>query len=560
MDMTSSTSIFLNVLDHQDILTIPIDYVEDLRGLTTPGAALTQGASGVALLEEMLEAGRRVFSKEVNGKTAQFQCIHQPGCDTVKWLHVHTFIGSLAQEGLPGTPLGAACAPVTETVSAAAQTILSQARPDKVCAFKRQNLQVSLGNQTLVCCLVAIASVSLTMLVNYVWNVSGESSPRNSLGHDGDRMFLFDNTKAFAMMLVIFGHILTQGTAAIIMKGRPFQSLFFGMKMIQMPMFCLVSGICSQQPPTAKRVRALITYIALPAVIQIVLIQPLLLRSLQDPANFYGNVLAFVNLSYFSTPLFMGYLPWYLVALVLWRSSSFICSTCLSSSSALVTLVLISCIGGYLPSDSSDALTSIHESIGFLPYFAIGYVLPFNLIMEKVSIVPLWTRFAAAVCVLLWILGIVTPNVFPSHLPDAHKPYRFPDSMTHRDISLFWTWRLTKITVDIVPCLVLLVFVMPRGKTFLTQAGQHTLYAYLHHRPVVVWYGKLLFELQNNIAWMQLSVCGLLVVAMCHLVVSLAIMLFLTSCPWRWLFSWAVQPTWANPLMQRLIPDTANGK
>jgi len=70
MDMTSSTSSFLNVLDHQDILTIPIDYVEDLRGLTTPGAALTQGASGVALLEEMLEAGRRVFSKEVNGKTA----------------------------------------------------------------------------------------------------------------------------------------------------------------------------------------------------------------------------------------------------------------------------------------------------------------------------------------------------------------------------------------------------------------------------------------------------------------------------------------------------------
>lgn len=133
-DTTSLSSSFFNIQDNHDILTIPREYFEDIRGIVP---------NGEALLESLLEAGRRVFTEEYPGTTPEYQCIHQPGCVSVHWLHVHTFIGRVEGEALPSTVASAACAFVNMTVSAAAQQILGQARADDVCPA--DNLRELLG-------------------------------------------------------------------------------------------------------------------------------------------------------------------------------------------------------------------------------------------------------------------------------------------------------------------------------------------------------------------------------------------------------------------------------
>merc|ERR1712113_941090 len=96
------------------------------------------------------------------------------------------------------------------------------------------------------------------------------------------------------------------------------------------------------------------------------------------------------------------------------------------------------------------------------------------------------------------------------------------------DQTLFWTYRLTKIALDTVACLVLLLFVIPRGETSLTRAGQHTMYAYVLHSCGIWWYIALHKMLQNHDAlplWTS-SALGSMAVAFLQLGIS-AVFLFL---------------------------------
>merc|ERR1711971_262952 len=52
---------------------------------------------------------------------------------------------------------------------------------------------------------------------------------------------------------------------------------------------------------------------------------------------------------------------------------------------------------------------------------------------------------------------------------------------------LWWTRRITKFGLDMVPSLVAIFCVLPRAETALTYIGQHTLYIYLFHHCAIVW-------------------------------------------------------------------------
>jgi len=141
---TSRTSSFLSYQDHNDVVTISKDFVKDMSGLS--------GADGTAILEEMIEAGRAEFSKkatllETGHTVPDHQCIHQPACVTVKWLHLHTFSGTLAGESLPGSKLVSACSSGHEPVKAAAQQILQQASTDHVCQKQNNNALAEFSNK-----------------------------------------------------------------------------------------------------------------------------------------------------------------------------------------------------------------------------------------------------------------------------------------------------------------------------------------------------------------------------------------------------------------------------
>lgn len=126
LENTDDTASFYNARDHKDILSIPVSYYEDLSALKA------DGSTGQDILEKVLEAGRRVYSN-LFSQQPEYQCAHQAACVSVKWLHVHTFTGSVPAEHLPSGDAHAACAFANLTASTAAQEILSKASTSSDC-------------------------------------------------------------------------------------------------------------------------------------------------------------------------------------------------------------------------------------------------------------------------------------------------------------------------------------------------------------------------------------------------------------------------------------------
>eukprot|EP00928_Gymnodinium_smaydae_P024586 TRINITY_DN19854_c0_g1_i1.p1 TRINITY_DN19854_c0_g1~~TRINITY_DN19854_c0_g1_i1.p1 ORF type:complete len:282 (-),score=20.17 TRINITY_DN19854_c0_g1_i1:256-1053(-) len=122
LEVTDFAASFYSMKDHADLLTIPVPYYETI-------VALKADCQAETLLTALLDAGRRVFkSAGIGGKgkpDPEIQCVHLPVAISVHWLHVHTFIGAVPGEGLPGLPPHAVCARVNLTTTAAARMMLS---------------------------------------------------------------------------------------------------------------------------------------------------------------------------------------------------------------------------------------------------------------------------------------------------------------------------------------------------------------------------------------------------------------------------------------------------
>jgi fucose 4-O-acetylase-like acetyltransferase len=386
------------------------------------------------------------------------------------------------------------------------------------------------------------------MVARYVWSKFGED--QNGQNVDASekslsRTHVIDNAKAVAMWLVIAGHIFCK-------DGYADSSVVYAIKMIHMPMFSLISGICSQSPPNAARARGLLTHIVLPGMISACFINVITGRDLMCPDQIlhpdrFVQILR-SNAHDFLNPLPWRW-PWYMLALSLWRSLAFAVWPHLSSPSVLLSTLFISCLGGYFDLGSElgfDLFVSPLSSnaiCGFFPYFAIGYVLPFQVMMQRVNGIPLRARFFGIAFAFLWIFIIVTPHVFLAPLPDGHAHYR--TALTRFDRAFWWTRRLTKITVDTVAALSVLFFVVPRGESFLTHVGRYTLYSYLYMNWFQCWHFA---QLPNVLDVVRHSVLG-------GFVSAFLILLICTSWLWRLFFSWHVEPVWADALLHRIIPD-----
>mmetsp|Transcript_16623 Transcript_16623/g.30200 ORF Transcript_16623/g.30200 Transcript_16623/m.30200 type:complete len:518 (+) Transcript_16623:74-1627(+) len=377
------------------------------------------------------------------------------------------------------------------------------------------------------------------------------------------RSSLLDNAKAFAMCLVLFQHTVDvyeifHHVDKTAQSTDPFKSLRLMVSAVNMSLFSLISGLCSQEPPTAKRIRGLIISILIPAVIQVIFVQPVLFQLVRQPSQWHEVVLGFVRLETLPNVWHIDYWPWYVFAILVWRMLAFMFSEFFSSlpltTFVFISSVAMSCIGGY-----HDFGSPINQTIGYFPYFAIGYVLPFKEIMNRVFVLPSGTRCFVATCVVVMLIASPFLNLY---LPDPH--YSYPEHLQDLEHYL-WVLRLTRITLDAVICLPLLLFVLPRGENFLTSRGRYTLYPYLYTNhmfaiiPKSLSYFILLDKLEKSTAIPVKEpslVSGLLIVAPIHAAMSLLYFLFFTSRLWRRLFSWHVEPTWANPLMNWILPDS----
>mmetsp|Transcript_46145 Transcript_46145/g.81216 ORF Transcript_46145/g.81216 Transcript_46145/m.81216 type:complete len:239 (-) Transcript_46145:39-755(-) len=125
LDIAERTASFFNIQDDNDLLTIPRQFYKDLNEV------VAAGVDGRLIILDMLHDSRVIYDVQKSGQP-EYQCIHLPNCCSVRWLHLHTFTGEVPTDGLPGTEADTACAFGNQTLTEAADTILSKVH-DGVC-------------------------------------------------------------------------------------------------------------------------------------------------------------------------------------------------------------------------------------------------------------------------------------------------------------------------------------------------------------------------------------------------------------------------------------------
>mmetsp|Transcript_617 Transcript_617/g.2026 ORF Transcript_617/g.2026 Transcript_617/m.2026 type:complete len:360 (-) Transcript_617:229-1308(-) len=307
-----------------------------------------------------------------------------------------------------------------------------------------------------------------------------------------------------------------------------------------MSLLCITSGICSQAPPTAARVRNYFQYLVVPTLLWVVVFKGILMKLL---------VLEPVPSSYWTCPVMD---EWYLSALCLWRAATFLFFHRISPWVLMLLSQVVSFASGYCwfggKFGQDHWVSELFQpgiSLGFLPYFVVGYLFPFEPVLRAIPEPRMVTRLLLGVAVVAWSL-LVAPVNFGG---DPHFPYVFTSNhyadMASWEVPLYWHGRLVRWAVDMVPSFAVLLFVMPRGELPFTWAGPHTLYVYLFHHVALGWRLKIMSMFTIPVVTSAAGHVLVIALNVSYCVLSAA---GLSSAVWRMLFDWMLKPMWLDPL------------
>mmetsp|Transcript_40710 Transcript_40710/g.97667 ORF Transcript_40710/g.97667 Transcript_40710/m.97667 type:complete len:458 (-) Transcript_40710:39-1412(-) len=418
-------------------------------------------------------------------------------------------------------------------------------------------------SDTWLCMLFAVIGVSGAIFANGQWKKLG-AAEGSSLSRDVDRSALLDNTKWFAQFLVIFNHFMFRNVSGVSLDTKTWLSggedflyaMYSAEELVVNPLFCFVSGVVSQGAPSQRRLQRFAQYLVLPALMFVMVVRPLLWQFLitLDPTTLPTGFSTMIDqLSHLDTVT----IPWYLEALIVWRASVYVIWAQLHPSVAFVGMIAVSCMAGYSTQLNLDHWGSgLGSATGYLPYFALGYVFPFGKVTQLVEKPSAPVSALIAVSIFCWAFWIV-PSMFSEHaLPDGHGTYDCCSTgavfakLSDLDRSLYWIRRLGRMTIDVVPTLLLVFMVLPRSETPLTYMGSHTLYSYLFHSAVHHWRDVITQSLPIPVFTSPIVHVAVLIL---HVPYCLGVLTALTSSYFRNLFRWALTPDWASIFFEEPI-------
>mmetsp|Transcript_127059 Transcript_127059/g.230742 ORF Transcript_127059/g.230742 Transcript_127059/m.230742 type:complete len:639 (-) Transcript_127059:67-1983(-) len=415
------------------------------------------------------------------------------------------------------------------------------------------------SSHTLVCCAIAVAG-ALAMLL--LWPVrdrmiqaSKSAEEGQAQGQPRERLCLLDNAKVCAQFLVIWNHLLYYTMmgeyvdSVTVMSGSQdlLKRLLYGNRAVMMPAICFISGICSQGTVTPRKLHRFVQYLVAPMLMWVCFCKPVIVSTLMtmDQETLWQQLRNLATLQAFHE-------EWYLEALVIWRGLAFLLWSNMKPSVAFVSMMGLSCLAGYYNLSGGPMwFMKMSEAMGFLPYFAVGYVVPFHAVCRAVPRPSNGTAIFCGVLAILWAY-VWMPMLFQTPFPDGHGDYKCCEAgqvfkKAHSwDYRLYWVSRIAKVVLELPPMLALIFVVLPRGETPLTWVGPHTLYPFLFHLLAHTWRSRLLALFPLPVLT---STSSHALVILANLPYCLSLICIFASRPWRWLFGWCLSPTWLDPIM-----------
>jgi len=411
---------------------------------------------------------------------------------------------------------------------------------------------VGVGRDTVVCMVTAAVGVAAAVGIRWEWGKLPVVQSRVSRG--AGRSYLLDNVKWFAQLLVVYSHLLGAMdwdlTTWLFGEREFIWAVRDALEVVLNPLFCVISGVLSQGAPTEGRLRRYVQFLVIPTVMVVYVVQPLcaaLFGQFPLAMTIEGMLRPDLSPAYFTRCC-----PWYLLALVAWRGMVYLLWSQMRPEVAFAAMVAMSCAAGYVGGTNEMNWGGGWGAVlGYLPYFAAGYVMPFGALSEMIP--KPGTGTAAAIAAGVWIYAFyVVPAVFGQALPDGHGNYMcchpgavsvLPGTLSPLDVTFFWTRRIARLAVEIPVVLTVIFGVLPRSETPLTYMGAHTLYSYVFHLCTSVHILRA-----SLLMWLGVSVVEgrgtHVMILVLHIPYCLGVMLFLTSSYWRAIWSWAISPQW----------------
>jgi len=377
------------------------------------------------------------------------------------------------------------------------------------------------------------------------------------------RIALYDTAKAVCILCVVIWH----WTLGVIFGSYQYDGLErkdFSVRLVSnftgnwmMSLFCIVSGICSQGPPTFKRFQSYLQYLVVPSFLWIGFFHKIFLQLFANKPVMPGGNFASHE--------------WYLASLIMWRGASLLFFHRLHPMALFLLSQVVSLSAGYIHSDCAEPgldwcswynkIVELDCTLGWLPHFVLGYILPMSGILRAVPKPSRHVQLGALFFVICWSYsmnpafggrGGGDPHI---NYFDAKPHWLVPAELDSQwGYRFFWAHRLTTWGVMTLPALVMLILVLPRTDTFLTWIGPNTMSAYMFHpmllrlctyfTPEAV---RRLPQLIVHSVWFPTFVVAL------HILLCYAIVALLSSEAWQRTFHWLLKPKWLDSLPDFLV-------
>ncbi|CAJ1392587.1 unnamed protein product [Effrenium voratum] len=337
-------------------------------------------------------------------------------------------------------------------------------------------------------CAVATGIYAVSLFSLHRWSAA-ESAPKQSGARDPH----VDNAKFLGMVLVCWSHI---GRWKVLeYSGLTSEFVIW----FHMPMYVFLSG-SFVRPASWQTFLKILVLILFPLVAFCLLIFPLErvmldmeLKHLWLPGAapyFEGSVF---HLLMGSGP---GWFIWFLRCLLIWKLASMF-TVSLPKAAQIALGILSGLAGVYCHPEGntwSYGLFAYQRALQMFPFFLMGQLLDTSRLMKAVP--PPSTLTMASTWLLLFSLlylenhssiwSNLTDDLF--HLLDSYPApfmtYRYPASC---DSAYYWLWARygASLAYRTFCMFIFLLFGVPRGRVWFTDAGSATMYAYLLHMPLV---------------------------------------------------------------------------
>ncbi|MBU3111445.1 acyltransferase family protein [Clostridium lacusfryxellense] len=283
---------------------------------------------------------------------------------------------------------------------------------------------------------------------------------------DKGRVFFWDNLKVLLIVLVVVGHSVDFYTAdSLIMRN-----IYMFIYTFHMPLFIFVSGYFSKTVVEGKHlsIEKVFSFLTLYFLMKLCffIVTRYLLGNSETDFKF----------------LVEAGVPWYLLAMSVWFCITYIIKG-IKPVFVIIFSVIVGIMVGYYKIVSVKDLFSLSRILVFFPYFIIGYYFNQNQLIKILKCS--WLKWISLISIIILIIIICLYG---------QDMYLFRGFLTGRNSFLTLkrpifggAYRLMFYGLSIILSLAIL-YITPKGETFVTKFGTRTLQVYFIHHLVLSTY------------------------------------------------------------------------